>query len=45
MQFDPKMVEIFQRIWENGVIKSIIKDQVESRDEIEDEREESIINQ
>lgn len=35
VQFDPKMVEIFQRIWESSVVKSIIRDQVESGDEIE----------
>jgi len=35
VQFDLKMVEIFQRIWESSVVKSIIGDQVESGDEIE----------
>jgi putative two-component system response regulator len=35
VQFDPKMVEIFQRIWESSVVKSIMRDQVESGDEIE----------
>lgn len=34
VQFDHKMVEIFQLIWESSVVKSIMRDQVESGDEI-----------
>jgi len=35
VQFDPKMVEIFQQIWVSSVVKSIIRDHVESGDEME----------
>ena len=35
VQFDPEMTEIFQLIWESSVVKSIIRDQVESGDEVD----------
>ena len=37
VQFDPKMVEVFQRIWESGVVEEIIRDQERNGEEIDGE--------